>query len=70
MIVTQIHRERALEVIKNGETEQSIKDTLKVIYCMVEQDKKQEVEKLYNSLFKARKKDDSFHKKIFRMFFR
>ena len=45
MIVTLIHRERALKVAENGNIEQNIKDTLKVIYCLVNEDKKQEVEK-------------------------
>lgn len=69
MIVTLIHKERALKVAENGNTDQSIKDTLKIIYCLVDEDKKQEVEKLYNSLFEMGKKNDGTLKKICKLFF-
>lgn len=69
MIVTLKHRERAKILKGNTDTDLSIKDTLKVIYCLVEDDKKHIVEEFYNNLFEV-KQNDSLYKKICRMFAR
>lgn len=70
MIVTLIHKERALKLAENADIDQNIKDTLKVLYCIVDKDKKPEVEKLYKSLFEAEKKNDSIYEKICKLFYR
>lgn len=70
MIVTLIHKERALKLAENADIDQNIKDTLKVLYCIVDKDKKQEVEKLYKSLFEAEKKNDSIYEEICKLFSR
>ena len=70
MIVTLIHKERALKLAENADIDQNIKDTLKVLYCIVDKDKKPEVEKLYKSLFEAEKKNDSIYEEICKLFAR
>ena len=69
MIVTLKHRESAKNLADSRDIDLSIKDTLKVIYCLVEDDKKHIVEEFYNNLFEV-KQNDSFYKKICRMFAR
>ena len=69
MIITLKHREKAENLKDSIDIDLSIKDTLKVIYCLVEDDKKNHVKELYNNLFEV-KSNDSIYKKIFRMFAR
>ena len=61
------HRERAEELKKEEDLEYKIKETIKVIACLVDKKQKKEIEKMYNKLFKGNK-NDSTCRKIFRVF--
>lgn len=52
MIITQVQRERADEIKESGNVEQKVKDTLRVIACLIP-DKEQDIANIYNSLYGA-----------------
>ena len=53
MIITSKHRQRAEEILEQGNTELAIQDTLKIIYCLVPEEHKVEVEAIYNNIYTA-----------------